>query len=56
MKCEGEETPAWVNFFAVSRFLFPPDFLDDDLDDDLKCVKKIYREHERLSGKGFNAW
>ncbi len=32
------------------------DFLDDDIDDDVKCVKKIYKEHERLSGNGFNAW
>ena len=31
-------------------------FLDDDLTDDIKCVKRIYKEHSKLSGNGFNAW
>lgn len=32
------------------------DFRDDDIADDVSCVKRIYREHQRLSGDGFNAW
>ena len=31
-------------------------FLDNDLADDIKCVKRIFKEHSRLSGNGFNAW
>lgn len=29
---------------------------DDDISDDVKCMRKIYAEHQRLSGDGFNAW
>lgn len=29
---------------------------DDDITDDVQCMKKIYDEHQRLSGDGFNAW
>lgn len=29
---------------------------DDDIEDDIACAKRIYREHTRLSGDGFNAW
>eukprot|EP00095_Tigriopus_kingsejongensis_P011068 maker-scaffold23_size669530-snap-gene-3.11 protein:Tk11068 transcript:maker-scaffold23_size669530-snap-gene-3.11-mRNA-1 annotation:"GA28499" len=32
------------------------DFLDNDLEDDIKCVRKIHKEHTKLSGNGFNAW
>ncbi|XP_040575751.1 lysozyme C, milk isozyme [Lepeophtheirus salmonis] len=32
------------------------DFTDGDLEDDMKCVERIYGEHSRLSGNGFNAW
>lgn len=32
------------------------DLLDDDLSDDLECMKTIIAEHQRLSGNGFNAW
>ncbi|KAJ8974483.1 hypothetical protein NQ317_015745 [Molorchus minor] len=31
-------------------------FRDEHLDDDIRCIKKIYEEHQRLSGNGFNAW
>jgi len=31
-------------------------YLDDDLRDDIKCVQKIFKEHSKLSGNGFNAW
>lgn len=31
-------------------------FRDDDIKDDVYCVKKIFKEHSRLSGNGFNAW
>nr|XP_023025980.1 uncharacterized protein LOC111513985 isoform X2 [Leptinotarsa decemlineata] len=31
-------------------------FRDDNISDDVRCVKKIYKEHTRLSGNGFNAW
>ena len=30
--------------------------LDDDITDDIKCVKKVFKEHKKLSGNGFNAW
>ena len=32
------------------------DLIDDDISDDIRCVKKIFKEHERLSGNGLNAW
>ncbi|XP_066254525.1 uncharacterized protein [Euwallacea similis] len=31
-------------------------FRDDDITDDLQCVRRIYNEHKRISGNGFNAW
>jgi hypothetical protein len=30
--------------------------LDDDITDDYKCAKRIYRAHEGLQGNGFKAW
>ena len=30
--------------------------LDQNLIDDIKCVKKIFKETLRLTGNGFNAW
>lgn len=32
------------------------DFRDNDISDDIRCIKKIHKEHTRLSGDGFNAW
>lgn len=29
---------------------------DDDISDDWKCVRRIFRQHKVLSGNGFNAW
>ncbi|EDV96275.1 GH16162 [Drosophila grimshawi] len=29
---------------------------DDDIADDVLCVRKIYAEHQRISGDGFTAW
>lgn len=29
---------------------------DDDISDDVECMQRIYEEHQRLSGDGFNAW
>lgn len=29
---------------------------DSDITDDVRCIKTIYEEHQRLSGDGFNAW
>ncbi|XP_030241747.1 uncharacterized protein LOC108650202 isoform X4 [Drosophila navojoa] len=29
---------------------------DDDIADDIACVRKIYAEHQRISGDGFTAW
>ncbi|XP_017844081.1 uncharacterized protein LOC108600808 [Drosophila busckii] len=29
---------------------------DDHLGDDVACVRRIYAEHQRISGDGFNAW
>lgn len=31
-------------------------FEDSNISDDVECIKKIYNEHQRLSGNGFNAW
>lgn len=30
--------------------------IDDDISDDVKCVKTIFREFERIRGNGFLAW
>lgn len=32
------------------------DLLDSDITDDVKCIKQIYEEHQRLSGDGYTAW
>lgn len=32
------------------------DLADDDITDDLACMRHIYEEHQRISGDGFNAW
>ncbi|KAF6201276.1 hypothetical protein GE061_005723 [Apolygus lucorum] len=32
------------------------DFLNDDISDDVACIKMIYQEHQRLQGDGFKAW
>lgn len=32
------------------------ELLDDDISNDVACVKKIHREHQGLTGNGFNAW
>ncbi|XP_035914437.1 uncharacterized protein LOC118513127 [Anopheles stephensi] len=29
---------------------------DNDITDDVRCIKMIYEEHQRISGNGFNAW
>lgn len=31
-------------------------FEDSDISDDVKCIKKIYEEHQQLFGYGFQAW
>lgn len=31
-------------------------FEDEDIGDDLRCIRRIFNEHKRLSGNGFNAW
>lgn len=31
-------------------------FEDDDISDDVDCVKTIFNEHEKISGNGFDAW
>ena len=36
--------------------MFIADLIDDNIVDDVKCVLTIYKEHEGLSGNGFNAW
>jgi hypothetical protein len=47
----------WDKPFAFTGCRIKCDSLiDDDLADDVKCVKKIFKEHNRLSGNGFNAW
>lgn len=32
------------------------DFLDTNIADDVKCVRQIFDEHQRLFGNGFHAW
>ena len=32
------------------------EFRNNDISDDVKCIKQIHQEHQRLSGDGFNAW
>lgn len=32
------------------------DLLDDDIQDDVKCAMRIYDDHKRMSGSGFEAW
>lgn len=32
------------------------DFRNADISDDVRCVRKIYEEHQRLFGNGFHAW
>ncbi|GFG39621.1 hypothetical protein Cfor_02895 [Coptotermes formosanus] len=32
------------------------DLEDDDIKDDVVCAKRIYRQHQRLTGDGFTAW
>ncbi|KAB0792620.1 hypothetical protein PPYR_14579 [Photinus pyralis] len=29
---------------------------DDDIEDDVVCARRIFRQHQRLTGDGFNAW
>lgn len=31
-------------------------FRDEDISDDLRCTRRIFNEHKRISGNGFNAW
>ncbi|XP_055601532.1 uncharacterized protein LOC129750592 [Uranotaenia lowii] len=40
----------WVCGLACS------DLEDNDLTDDIACMRKIFEEHTRISGDGFNAW
>jgi hypothetical protein len=32
------------------------DLEDDDIKDDVTCAKRIYRQHQRMTGNGFTAW
>lgn len=32
------------------------DLLSDDLSKSVACAKKIYKEHQKISGNGFKAW
>jgi hypothetical protein len=32
------------------------DLEDDDIKDDVVCARRIYRQHQRISGNGFTAW
>ena len=43
-------------FISCSILFFNSDLIDDNITDDVKCVLTIYKEHEGLSGNGFNAW
>ncbi|KAJ3662463.1 hypothetical protein Zmor_006811 [Zophobas morio] len=31
-------------------------YRDDDIRDDVACIKKVFAEHQRLFGNGFHAW
>lgn len=30
--------------------------LDENIEDDMICARRIYRQHQRISGDGFSAW
>lgn len=50
------------NGFNTTIFLFLlfyttiSELRDDDIKDDIKCVKRIFRQTQHLTGNGFNAW
>lgn len=47
-----------VIFFKTSKniLVLIIDLLDDDIEDDLNCVKIIYEEFETYFDRGFDAW
>ena len=45
-----------LSILVVVFCFFNADLIDDNITDDVKCVLTIYKEHEGLSGNGFNAW
>lgn len=46
----------WCGEDGKSCGLSCSDLEDNDITDDVECIKKIHEEHTRLSGDGFNAW
>merc|ERR1719273_764263 len=46
----------WDKVSIVSCDVTCNKFLDNDVSDDIRCVKKIFKEHSKLQGNGFKAW
>ncbi|KAG5678469.1 hypothetical protein PVAND_008139 [Polypedilum vanderplanki] len=48
----------WCDNYSIGKAcnMHCRSLLDDDLSDDIKCMKIIIDEHQRISGNGFNAW
>merc|ERR1719270_495087 len=46
----------WNKVSIVSCDVKCNKFLDKDVSDDIRCVKKIFKEHNKLQGNGFKAW
>ncbi|KAL3275557.1 hypothetical protein HHI36_020313 [Cryptolaemus montrouzieri] len=45
-----------VNHQGQACYASCSSFEDDDITDDVQCIRRIYNEHKRLSGNGYNAW
>ncbi|CRL06916.1 CLUMA_CG019623, isoform A [Clunio marinus] len=46
----------WCGDSGKSCGLKCTDLRDNDITDDVKCIKTIHAEHQRISGDGFTAW
>ena len=66
-QCSSNNEECWHNdnhylhfvLFSACRLIFSwafQELRDDDIKDDVTCAKRIFRQHHKLSGNGFNAW
>ena len=58
LPCEGEiDEIISEQHFQLQNFVFLIAALrDDDIKDDVICAKRIFKQTQRLTGNGFNAW
>ncbi len=57
VQCKGNLLETHFLIMVLLRLLvFIVDLLDDNLEDDMKCVKIIYNEFETYFDRGFDAW